>query len=891
MPTEDSKKLSYDTLPIACFVFDANFRIVDCNRDAAELFGYARSELEGCSVFELLVAENERGELESRWAHQAALADRFEHTGQNITRSGNSIWCRWKLGVGRTEAASWRITAVVEDVTLEQRALQDTTASEVRFRTLIEEAPIAIGIHRGGIGIYSNRAHHTLFGYPSAELIVGMPLLGLVAPESRDVIADRLKRRELGEVVETACEFTALRTDGTRFPALTSVLPVTLPDGPATITFFTDLTEVRSAEMLNQRIVQTAAEGIWVIDVNERTRFVNRRMCEMLGYTEEEIRSAPARTFMEQSTVEEFEDHLHARREGKSSTREAVFRRKDGRRLWVSVSGAPLQDAEGRFEGTFGMFTDITHRKLAEASLRDTEERFRAVLEQASIGFDLVEVDGSILEWNHALARISGVSRTDAVGQKIWDIQSKLFESGPGQSERASKYRAFFERAAKTGDSGVGSKPSEIELRLPDGSSRHVLQVVYPMQVDDGFRFGQVFWDVSDARRAEEANRQAEARLRQSQKMEALGTLAGGVAHDFNNILAAIVGFTQVVYEDIPDRPESRDDLAQVLVACRRAKDLVQQILAFSRRAPQEQRPLNIGTVVREAARLLRSTLPAKIEIECNVSEELLPVMADATQMHQVMMNLCTNSAHAMSHGPGKLVVDVRAIQLQAAHLRGHASMQPGLHCLLSVADTGTGMDSRTLARIFEPFFTTKAPGEGTGLGLSAVHGIVAEHGGFIDVESQLGKGTTFRVYLPFASANAAQASTESAQLPMGQGQRILVVDDEIALCKWLHRMLTRLGYRPQTTVDPNIAFEMIREEPTQFALLITDQNMPNMTGSELVMRVRQVSPNMPVVLTTGYGAELSAERMAALGICGLIEKPATVSQVAQIVYAALGAQ
>ena len=345
--------------------------------------------MQGCIAFDALFSHNARATAESRWLRNVNGTQRFDDTCPNVTRSGEPIWCRWKLGVVRNgDGSIAQITAVADDVTSEHHAESELRASEERFRKLIEGAPIAIGMHRNGIGVYSNQAHCSMFGYAQPSDVIGKPLIGLVAPEERDGIFECMRRRAQGETMEPSYDFIALRCDGSRFRASTHVIPLDLPEGPTMITFHTDITERRQAEELNRRIVETGAEGIWAIDENERTVFVNRRMCEMLGYTEEEIRAKPARDFMTEITRSDQDVHVANRRAGQAYTREVSFWRKDGRELYVSLAGAPLRDVQGRFEGIFGMFTDITDRKRAERALRESEERFRAVLEQASVGFN-----------------------------------------------------------------------------------------------------------------------------------------------------------------------------------------------------------------------------------------------------------------------------------------------------------------------------------------------------------------------------------------------------------------------------------------------------------------------------------------------------------------------
>jgi signal transduction histidine kinase/ActR/RegA family two-component response regulator len=372
-----------------------------------------------------------------------------------------------------------------------------------------------------------------------------------------------------------------------------------------------------------------------------------------------------------------------------------------------------------------------------------------------------------------------------------------------------------------------------------------------------------------------------EAQLRQTQKLEALGTLAGGIAHDFNNILGAIISFTELSKLDHPHDAELQDNLAQVLKAADRAAGLVRQILAFSRQQQQERKPIELGPVVREALALIRSTLPATIEIEAAVPDRLPAVLADATQMHQVIMNLCANAAHAMRERHGRL-----RIALEVLNGPGPSPAEGGRLCL-TVSDTGEGMAPVTLHRIFDPFFTTKAPGEGTGLGLAVVHGIVNEHEGEIQVESEPGLGSTFRILLPVASSDSQDAAADRSAVTSA-GHRILFVDDEPSLGRAASGLLTRMGFQVEVTNSPRDALALFRERPGQFDAVVTDLTMPGMTGLELAGQILKLQPGIPVYLMTGYTGHLTEDVVRSVGIRQLVAKPLEFRLLAQLLTNAL---
>ncbi len=372
-----------------------------------------------------------------------------------------------------------------------------------------------------------------------------------------------------------------------------------------------------------------------------------------------------------------------------------------------------------------------------------------------------------------------------------------------------------------------------------------------------------------------------EGRLAQAQKMEAIGTLAGGIAHDFNNILSAIMGFTEMVEEDLPEGSRNKDDLAEVIRACKRAKDLVKRILAFSRQSEREARPLRLDTMVREALTMVRSSLPSSIEIRPAIRSDIHPVLADPTQVHQIILNLCTNAAQAMADEHGTIEVILVEVSLEGHRAPLSHDLPPGRYVQLKIRDTGIGMPPEIQERIFDPYFTTKEAGEGTGLGLAVVYGIVQEAGGSISLESKVGQGSTFKILLPSVE-HAPPEQTPSSRTPLPRGrERILFVDDEAPILKLGRQYLERLGYDVTTRQNPVDALHLFRDDPTRFDLVVTDMTMPHMTGDELAREVLAVRPDTPIVLCTGYSRRMSETRAREMGIRAFLMKPLTHGNMA----------
>jgi len=379
-----------------------------------------------------------------------------------------------------------------------------------------------------------------------------------------------------------------------------------------------------------------------------------------------------------------------------------------------------------------------------------------------------------------------------------------------------------------------------------------------------------------------EERKKAEARLRQTQKMEAIGTLAGGIAHDFNNILSSILGFTELAQMRVPKDHEIQSDLAQIFNAGNRAKDLVQQILTFSRKTDQELKPVQVRLIVLEALKLLRASIPTTINIKQNVVSKSL-VMGDPTQIHQVLMNLCTNAAHAMQEADSTLSVDLSDAEIDPLFARKHPGMEPGPHLKLTVGDTGCGIPEDVLHRVFDPFFTTKTKGEGTGMGLSVVHGIVTSHKGAITVTSEPDKGSTFTLFFPVIKP--LQPLGERAESPVLKGsERVLFVDDEAPIVELGERVLKSLGYTVIACSNSPEALEHIRNDPGAVDLVVTDMTMPHMTGDVLAREMLRIRPDLPIILCTGFSSKIDERKATEMGIRAFVSKPILRAELASAI-------
>jgi signal transduction histidine kinase/ActR/RegA family two-component response regulator len=373
----------------------------------------------------------------------------------------------------------------------------------------------------------------------------------------------------------------------------------------------------------------------------------------------------------------------------------------------------------------------------------------------------------------------------------------------------------------------------------------------------------------------------SERQLQQIDKIQAIGTLAGGIAHDFNNILFPISGYTEMSIDDVPENSEIRKNLEKVLKATGRARDLVEQILTFSRQSSQEYKPLRIQPIIKEAFKLLRATLPTTIEIIQDIDSRCGATTGNPTQIHQVIMNLCTNAFHVMQDKGGKLEVNLSEVDIGADDILERMGMKPGRYLRLEVIDTGQGMERAVLARIFEPYFTTKEPGKGTGLGLSVTHGIVKSHGGDIKVYSEPGKGTTFHVYFPLIEHVITEAQTVSTEIIARGTEHILLIDDEIQIVQMEQQMLQRLGYSVTIRTSSLDALDTFGKQPHKFDLVITDMTMPDMTGMDLAPQLQKIRPDIPIIICSGFSEGITEDKVKSIGIREFIQKPIAINDLA----------
>ncbi|MFP5212352.1 MAG: PAS domain S-box protein, partial [Acidobacteriota bacterium] len=672
--------------------------------------------------------------------------------------------------------------------------------------------------------------------------------------------------------------------DGRTFPVEVTVNYLEYEGRELACVYARDITErKRSEAALKEEVIRRrtlmnqSRDGLVILDQTGKVYEANRAFAEMLGYSMEEMAQLYVWDWEAVMPREELKEAIRLISDAGDQF-VTLHRRKDG-----SVYHAEVTSNAAVWEGQkliLCVCRDISERLKAEEALRESERRYRMV---ADYNYDWeywAGTDGRMIYVSPSCERITGYSAEEF----IHDPDLVLSIIHPEDRERV------FPHLAQSNDCGSFEVcQDDFRIVTKGGEVRWISHTCQPVGSEDKTCLGRRASnrDITDRVKTMEEKAKVEAQLRQAQKLEAIGTLAGGIAHDFNNILSPIIGYTEMALYDIPPSSHSRHDLTQVLAAANRAKELVKQILSFSRLGEDQlMSPVDLSVIVKEAMKLLRASLPSSIEIRQNIQK--ITAVANPTQIHQVLMNLCTNAAQAMEE-KGILDVSLTGLSLSAQELSMLTlhTLAPGSFARLRVSDTGHGMSTATLLRIFDPYFTTKAVGKGTGLGLAVVHGIVQRHGGEIRVWSELGQGTTFDVYLPLAE-QSLQPDSDASLSPLQGTERILFVDDEPMIAEIGARMLKRLGYRVTAMSDPEEALSLFTADPQGFDLIVTDYTMPQLTGTELAVEMMKIRPDISVILCTGYSERVTPEMALQMGIRGFVMKPVERNVLARLVRAVL---
>jgi PAS domain S-box-containing protein len=633
--------------------------------------------------------------------------------------------------------------------------------------------------------------------------------------------------------------------------------------------------ELQASEARYRLLADNVTDVIWTMDMDQKFTYYSPSVERITGFTPEE---AMARTLRESLTADSYEiaarvftEELEKLNRSSGGPEDYVSLQldvtcKDGTAKITEIQTNFLYDDNGRPTGVIGITRDIRDRKRAEQKLKDSEARFKAIHEHSPFAIALVDLKGSPILLNPAFASMMGYTVEELMKMKFIE-----FSHPEDARKEAPLYQEILE----------GKRDSYQLLKRNLHKEGHVVWLnAYVVGVrDDSGRLRYMVAMGEDVTEKQNLEKQ----LLMAQKMESIGNLAKGIAHEFNNVLGIILGNAEMAGAELDKSHPVSESLEEIKLACLRAKDVVKQLLTFSRKMAVKREPINIRTSVQKALKLLRAAIPSSIKIQEVLSAEIDSVVADPTQIHQLLINLCNNAAQAMEESGGTLTIELYNVALDSEAAAKHPDLKAGGYVRLSVRDTGDGIAPEMLDQVFDPYFTTKDVGQGTGMGLAVVHGIVKGHHGAIEIDSTVGEGTVFHIYFPSSTEKPAPNESEVKAPATGNG-RILLVDDEISITRIAVKTLRRLGYSVVPENDPVLALERFRSDPRQFDLIITDMTMPNLSGDELVKRAMKLRPDIPVIVCTGYSDRMSPGKARQMGIKGLLLKPVEMAELAESV-------
>ena len=696
---------------------------------------------------------------------------------------------------------------------------------------------------------------------------------------------------------------------GTLFWLEAFIAPVDHEGHRFNVALYRDITaghRTHSPLQLHDLVLEQMADAVLIADAGQPDYpviYANEAWSRLTGYSVSEVVGRNCRFLQGASTLAETVDTLrNALKAGSVFHEELLNYRKDGTPFWNELEIHPVNGADGAPTHFVATCKDVTERRRFRAQ-RDFEQDILEKLARAKKLDSVLEeiVQGIEAEFMGLKVAVYLVDRPDNClrphcAPSLPEPFVNLVDGVPVEQDELLCAKSIacdqvvieedFDRIApgpfKNGVNSLGLRSGwSIPISSGGGSAVGSLMIYCPTRrapTESELEFCQLAARLAaiaiERLLDDEMRSHLERQLRRAQKMEAVGTLAGGIAHDFNNILTGIFGFVQLAREDLPEDHSAQGWLEEVMAAGMRARDVVRQILTFSRQQEQEVAPCDLAVITEEAVKLIRAVLPATIELTVKPSAKLPVVRADPVQVHQALVNICTNAWHAMTDGTGAITISVVRRSLPAEDLVLPTELEAGEYVCIAVTDTGEGMPADMLDRIFEPFFTTKAPGKGSGLGLSVVHGIMQAQGGAVMVQSALGEGSTFYLAFPTVEDISTEAPQEPPQIMRGSGQRLLVVDDEQPIVGWLRALLKRCGYEVDGFGQPIDALEAFQANPSAYDMVLTDLTMPGLTGVDLARKIKAIRDDLPIVIMSGYDDIAAPEMLADVGVAEVLRKP-----------------
>ncbi|MFH1114632.1 MAG: PAS domain S-box protein, partial [Pseudomonadota bacterium] len=846
------------------------------NKAAERLIGVDRAQLLSMNLREIVAPEHL---AEMMTSMDKRIQDGIDHSKPKEIRirrpDGEERWVEVVCRIVREEERPVEIQCTARDVTDRRLAQQALRQSEEKFRDLVELLPQPVfEVDTSGILTFANSKGLEDFGYRREDLDGGIYVGELIAPEGRPRALNYLRRVLSGEITGGR-EFEALRKDGTTFPALVHAIPIKHGEEAVGVRgVMVDLSAhkqaeeaLRESESRLRTAWETSPDGFSISRLADAVYVdVNQGFSELTGYGREEVIGKSA---LDLALWPDPSDRLPLvaglKKNGYVKNLETKLRRRDGNLKTVLVS-AGLMMLHGE-PHLLALTKDIEELKQAQEAVTRSEEIFRNCFELGLVGMALISPDMHWAYTNNHICRMLGYSREDLHQTKWWDLtHTEDLESDLGQFNRLLEGRidgyVLDKRFIRKDGSVVHTTCHVGCIRRPDGRIEHIVAHVQ---------------DITDRKHLEE-------QLLHAGKMEAIGQLAGGLAHDFNNILTAILGYCSLLTHELPRYDPASDKIRQIKLAARKAADLTRQLLAFSRKQVLDVKTTYLNEIVSDTGDLLRRLISEDVDLEIVLDPLAGPVQADQVQVQQILMNLVVNARDAMPQG-GKLTIETANALLDEAYARMHPEVRPGKYVMIAVSDSGRGMDPHVLSRIFEPFFTTKAKGLGTGLGLSTVYGIVKQHQGHIAVYSEPGHGTTFKVYFPHTEVLPIEESRLGEMGPGPSGREtILVVEDEESVRKLVCEALKTLGYRTLSASDPGEAMEICRYHDDPIELLLTDVVLPGIDGRTLYNTLTAGRSDLKVLYVSGYTENFIVHHGVLEKGVHFLHKPFDVDSLARMV-------
>jgi len=848
-------------------IFDYGGNIVEANPQACEMYGYPYEEMIGLSGKNIVHPDYYY--LFEKFKKDVQETGEFHTESVDVRKDGTTFPIEVKGGPFQHKGNP-HLLAVVRDISNRNKAERTLRESEEKYRELANSLPqIVFEMNDSGLITFANRNAFDFFGYTQNDFDRGISAFQMLIPEDRDRAMENMQRRLSGKELGLV-EYTAQRKNNSTFPVVVHINPVFHENKPVGFRgIMIDITERKRADEELQKlasVVKYSSELINLATLNGKMTFLNEAGCKMLGIDPDEVERVHIMEVIPDHQREMVQSELlPALMQGNTWQGELQYRNiKTGDLTDVHAMTFTVKEPDTQ-KPLFlaNVSIDISERKQAEEALRKSEEKYRLLVEKTPLGIAFISEKGQYKYVNPKFVDIFGYTIEDIPTGREWFINA--------YPNREYRNRVISTWLTDLKESKVGEfRPRTFEVQCKDGSQKAIN--FKPVTLDTGDQL-IIYEDITEKNRLQH-------QLQQAQKMESIGTLAGGIAHDFNNILSGIIGFTEIALQDTPKGSELQANLQKVLKGGDRAKDLVKQILTFSRQSELEPKPVKIKTIITEALKLLRASLPTTIEMHQNLQSNSA-VMADPTQIHQILMNLCTNAGQSMQEKGGVLEVSLTEVKLDYEFAAHHSEFTPGTFIKLTVGDTGPGIPPEIQDRIFDPFFTTRGKSEGTGMGLSVVHGIVQAYGGTITIDSKPGEGAVFNIFLPVVeSEDALEIKTEE---PLFYGtERILFIDDEEFQVDLGRQMLERLGYKVVTETSSLKALELFRNHPEDFDLVITDLTMPKMTGDELGKEFIAIRNDIPIIILTGYSQRITEDNIKRMGFKGFAMKPVVMKELAK---------